>query len=162
MTFRRKAALGLALALVAATAATLATGAFGSRSAATPPDLAVNVPKATLPFAKKPKCKMQACAWVDNDGTLIWGKNVVASTRISDPGVYCVQLKDSIKAVNVAFVLLTIDYFNTGTATNVSAQWYSPDPGAFWCTGNNITVKTYGNEGGASASVNAAFVIGIP
>jgi hypothetical protein len=160
MTFRRKAALGLALALVAATAATLATGAFGSQSVATPPDLAKS-PKATLPFAKKPKCKFSACAWVNKDGTLIWGKNVVGSTRAQDPGVYCVQLKDSIKAVNVANVMLTIDYYNTGSADNVTAQWYSPDPGFFWCFGNEIAVKTYGNEGGTSASVNAAFTIGI-
>jgi hypothetical protein len=161
MTFRRKAALGLVLALVAATAAVLATGALGSRSAATPPDLAVKSTKATLPFAKNPKCKLSACAWVNKDGTLIWGKNVVGSTRVSDPGVYCVELKSGIKAVNVANVLLTVDYFNTGTATNISAQWYSPDPGAFWCFGNEITVKTYGNEGGTSASVNAAFTIGV-
>ena len=157
----RRTALGLAIALIAATAAVLATGALGFRSAATPPDLAVKVPKATIPFAKKPKCKLTACAWVDNDGTLIWGKNVVGSTRVSDPGVYCIQLKDSIKAVNVANVMLTIDYFNTATATNISAQWYSPDPGAFWCFGNEIAVKTYGNEGGTSALVNAAFTIGI-
>jgi hypothetical protein len=161
MTFRRKAALGLALALVAATAAILATGALGSRSAATPPDLAGESPKATVPFAKTPKCKLTACAWVNRDGTLIWGKNVVGSTRVNNPGVYCVRLKDSIKAENVANVLLTIDYFNTATATNISAQWYSADPGFFWCFGNEIAVKTYGNEGGTSALVNAAFTIGI-
>ena len=83
------------------------------------------------------------------------------ATRVNDPGVYCVQLKDGIKAVNVANVMLTIDYFNTATATNISAQWYSPDLGVFWCFGNGIAVKTYGNEGGTSALVDAAFTIGI-
>jgi len=166
MTFGRKAILGVAFALIAATAAALATGALGSRSAATPPDLVRTSTKpagfATLPLSKKPKCKMRACAWVNKDGTLIAGVNVVGATRVSDPGVYCVELKSSIRAPEVAFVLLSVDYFNTATATNVTAQWYSADPGFFYCNGNNITVKTYANEGGTSATVNAAFVIGVP
>jgi hypothetical protein len=161
MTVRLKVAIGLAVAFLVATAA-LTTGALGSGSHSTagaPPDLAPSSHKATAPFGKT-KCKMQACAWVNKNGTLIAAtKAVVGVTRASDPGVYCVQLASKINATQVQFVLLTVDYYNTGTAQNVTAQWYSPDPGFNWCFGNEIAVKTYTDAG---TLVNAAFVIAIP
>lgn len=158
MRIGRKAMLGIAVALLLAATA-LTTAALGSafRSADTPPDLSASGGKATAPF-KKTKCKMQACAWVNNDGTLLSAtKNVLGVTKAST-GVYCVQL-DKIDATQVQFVLTTVDYFHTGTAQNVTAQWYSPDPGVFWCFGNEITIKTYTD---ASTSIDAAFVLAIP